>query len=179
MHIGAQVDPISGWNYYSKTLIDELSIYSRALGAAEIQAIYQADSAGKCPPGVAPAIIAQPASQSVLAGSNATFTVTAAGAPPLSYQWRFNGTNIAGATATALILANVQPAQAGSYSVRVTNTFGSVISSNAVLAVIPAWTNVRRRQRVWSVGGGAKATRWTKLEATAGRWRATPPTARA
>ncbi len=141
LHIGAQVDPISGWNYYSKTLIDELSIYSRALGAAEIQAIYQAGSLGKCPLGLAPAIIAQPVSQSVLAGSNATFTVTAAGAPPLSYQWRFNGTNIAGATATALILANVQPAQAGSYSVRVTNTFGSVISSNAALTVIPASTN--------------------------------------
>ena len=51
-------------------MIDEPAIYNRALSAAEIQAIYNAGSAGKCPPGVAPTIIAQPASQTVLAGSN-------------------------------------------------------------------------------------------------------------
>jgi hypothetical protein len=50
LHIGAQVDPISGWNYYSKALVDEVSIYSRALAVAEIQAIYNAGSAGKCVP---------------------------------------------------------------------------------------------------------------------------------
>ena len=50
LHIGAQVDPISGWNYYSKAIVDELSIYNRALTAAEIQAIYNAGSSGKCVP---------------------------------------------------------------------------------------------------------------------------------
>jgi hypothetical protein len=48
LYIGAQVDPASGWFYYSGALVDELSIYSRALTAAEIQAIYSAGSAGKC-----------------------------------------------------------------------------------------------------------------------------------
>ncbi len=52
-----------------------------------------------------------------------------------SYQWLFNGTNIAGATGTSLSLSNVQPAQAGIYAARVSNAFGSVMSSNAVLTV--------------------------------------------
>ena len=47
LHIGAQVDPLSGWSIYSKAIVDELSIYNRALSAAEIQTIYTAGSAGK------------------------------------------------------------------------------------------------------------------------------------
>jgi hypothetical protein len=116
--------------------MDEISLYSRALSASEIQAIYIAGSAGKCPLGVAPSIITQPAGLAVNAGATAAFSVTAAGTTPLSYQWRYNGTNIAGATGTALTLSNVQSAQAGSYAMRVTNTFGSVVSSNALLTVI-------------------------------------------
>ena len=46
-----------------------------------------------------------------------------------------NPVNLAGATNELLILTNVQPAQAGAYSVRVSNPYGSVVSSNAVLAV--------------------------------------------
>ena len=87
-------------------MIDELAIYNRALSAAEIQAIYNAGSAGKCAVGVAPSITAQPASQTVLAGSTATFSVTAAGTAPLSYQWQFSGTNLAGATGS---LAYAEP----------------------------------------------------------------------
>ena len=137
LHIGAQIDPQTGWYYYSSTMIDEPAIYSRALSASEIQAIYQAGSAGKCTTGAAPTIIVPPASQAVAAGSSATFTATAAGTSPLSYQWRFSGTNIAGATGTSLTLSNVQPAQAGSYAVLVTNAFGSITSSSALLTVNP------------------------------------------
>ena len=133
LHIGAQVDPISGWYYYSKAIVDELSIYNRALSAAEVQAIYLADVSGKCQE--PPTILTQPASQLVNETSNVTFTVTAAGTPQLQYQWRLNGTNLAGATSTSLTVANVQASQAGSYSVRVTNAFGAVVSSNAVLLV--------------------------------------------
>ena len=45
LHIGAQLDPQTGWFYYSSTLIDELAIYNRALSASEIQAIYNAPAA--------------------------------------------------------------------------------------------------------------------------------------
>src|SRR6185369_7618598 len=70
----------------------------------------------------APTITTQPASQTVTAGSNATFSVVASGTAPLTYQWLFNGTNISGATNSSLTLTNVQSANAGSYTVTVTNS---------------------------------------------------------
>ena len=63
--------------------------------------------------------------------------VTATGSPLLTYQWSFNGTNITGATDTTLTLTNVQLSQAGSYTVLVTNAYGSALSTNAVLTVNP------------------------------------------
>jgi len=59
-------------------------------------------------------------------------------APALNYQWQFNSTNVAGATASSLILTNVQPGQAGDYLVIVSNALGAVTSSNAVLVVVPS-----------------------------------------
>ena len=87
------------------------------------------------PPGT-PAITNQPQSLMVTLGSTATFSVTASGTGPLSYQWRFNGTNLAGATGSSLTLSNVQPAQTGLYSVVLSNAVGMVTSSNAVLTVL-------------------------------------------
>ena len=51
LHIGAQIDPRTGWSYYSSTLIDELAIFNRALSASEIQAIFAAGQDGKRKPG--------------------------------------------------------------------------------------------------------------------------------
>jgi hypothetical protein len=121
--------------------LDEVSIYNRALSAAEVQAIYKAGGAGKCTEPTSPFISSQPANQTVSLGGTATFTVVAGGKAPLSYQWRVSGTNIAGATGSALTFSNVQSAQAGSYSVRVTNAFGSILSSNATLTVTQAAPN--------------------------------------
>src|ERR1019366_5577253 len=85
--------------------------------------------------GSPPAILVQPASQTVAVGGNASFTVTATGAPPLSYQWSVNGTNLPAATNSLLLLTNVQPAEAGNYAVSVANAFGSLLSSNASLTL--------------------------------------------
>jgi len=82
-----------------------------------------------------PAITTQPQSQIVVQGSNVTFNVTAVGFSPLSYQWKFNGTNMPAATNTSLTLTNVNTNNAGNYTVVITNLYGSVTSSNAVLAV--------------------------------------------
>ncbi|MEI6395987.1 MAG: immunoglobulin domain-containing protein, partial [Verrucomicrobiota bacterium] len=88
-----------------------------------------------------PEITAQPMSQSILAGSTATLSVSAIGTPPLSYQWRLNEIALPEATNQTLMLANVQPAQAGSYSVSVSNLYGSALSQNAWLEVksLAAW----------------------------------------
>jgi hypothetical protein len=133
LYIGAQVDPNSGWYYFSKALVDEVSIYNRALSAAEIQATYNAQGNGKCHE--PPSILTQPASLLANETSDVTFTVAAAGTAPLSYQWCLNGTNLPGATISSLALTRISTVQAGLYSVRITNLFGAVISSNAVLTV--------------------------------------------
>ena len=80
-----------------------------------------------------PRITAQPQNRSVTVGDGVTFSVTVLGASPLNYQWRFNGTNIDGATGPTLTLTNTAHAQAGFYSVIVSNDFGTVTSSRAQL----------------------------------------------
>ncbi len=83
-----------------------------------------------------PALIEQPSSVSLLSGEDATFSVTVFGAAPLSYQWYLNETNlIAGVNSSTLTVSNAQTADAGSYQVVVSNSFGLVTSSLATLAV--------------------------------------------
>lgn len=82
-----------------------------------------------------PVVLVQPTSQSCQIGSNTVFGVTADGALPLSYQWYFNGQNLVGQMASSLTVINAQLTNSGSYSVIVTNTYGSVTSSVAVLSV--------------------------------------------
>jgi hypothetical protein len=82
------------------------------------------------------AITAQPQSLTVAPGGTAVFSVTASGNPPLTYQWLFNGSNIAGATASVYSNTNVQLADAGQYGVVVSNPSGSVSSLNATLDVV-------------------------------------------
>ena len=91
---------------------------------------------------VAPGIVSQPTNQTTVAGSTATFQVSASGTAPLSYQWLFNGVNLSGATDTSLTLSNVQPSQAGGYSALVSNSAGSVTSAVAQLTVLvpPSFT---------------------------------------
>src|SRR2546422_2517563 len=83
-----------------------------------------------------PVITGQP--QSAIAGvsSNASFTVTASGLAPLSYQWVKDGTPLSGATDTSYNLSNIQIANQGAYWVVVTNTHGSVTSDVATLTVL-------------------------------------------
>jgi hypothetical protein len=82
-----------------------------------------------------PEIVEQPAGRTNDLGTSATFQVLAYGADPLTYQWRLYGTNLLGATNSSYTITNVQPEHAGTYSVVVTNTYGSITSSNATLKV--------------------------------------------
>jgi len=82
-----------------------------------------------------PFIVTQPTNQSVPMGGTALFTVAATGAPTLNYQWQFNGTNMPGATNSALPFVNVQPSNAGPYQVVLSNVYESVTSSVVTLDV--------------------------------------------
>ncbi len=86
-------------------------------------------------------ILMQPMMQHATAGATVTFSVRADGQPPLSYQWLFNGTPLEGATDASLILANVQPANDGGYSVIVANNSASGVSAAASLAVLADGAN--------------------------------------
>lgn len=83
-----------------------------------------------------PSISTQPQNVTVTVGNAAAFSVTAAGANPLAYQWRFNGTNIANATNVSYSIASAQLTNAGNYAVVVTNISGSITSSTATLTVL-------------------------------------------
>jgi hypothetical protein len=86
--------------------------------------------------GVAPLrIVRQPSSVTANVTGIATFTALAQGTDPITYQWRFNGTNIVGATNHTLSLTNLTVGQAGEYDAVITNPAGSVTTEKAILSV--------------------------------------------
>ena len=88
---------------------------------------------------VAPSITVQPSDQSIAAGHTATYSVTATGTAPLSYQWQKNGTAVAGATSASYTTPAETTADSGaSFAVVVSNSAGSVTSRGAKLNVAAA-----------------------------------------
>jgi len=92
---------------------------------------------GAAPAGAAPSITAQPADQTVIIGRTATFTVTAAGTAPLTFQWQKGGAPIAGATASSYTSpAAAQTDDGSTFLVVVSNAVGSMTSAAAKLKVV-------------------------------------------
>ena len=82
-----------------------------------------------------PRLLIPPRSQTNVAGTAATFSVVVLGSSPMDAQWRKNGTNLVGVTGTQFLLSNVQPGDAGDYSVVLANPYGSITSAVATLTV--------------------------------------------
>jgi hypothetical protein len=89
-------------------------------------------------PPAGPSIVGQPSNQIVTVAGTAIFTVQVAGTPPFTYQWAFDGTNLAKATNATLTLTNVTTNQSGLYTVTVSDPYGMAVSSPALLTVLPA-----------------------------------------
>jgi hypothetical protein len=83
----------------------------------------------------APSIAVQPQGAALPMGSDVGFIVFKTGTAPTTYQWRLNGTNLPGANTSSLSLTNVQVSNAGNYSVVLSNSAGTLASSNAFLSV--------------------------------------------
>ena len=91
-------------------------------------------------PPMPPVITRDPESQTVFAGTNVLFSVEVTGHPLPRFQWRFNGTNIAGATRSNYAIPYVLPTHAGGYSVIASNSSGVATSTVATLTVnLPSW----------------------------------------
>lgn len=133
LSIGARQSSNNGGTNYDAQFygsIDDVAIYNKALSAAQVQAHYLQW-------GVAPQITqVQPASLVTNETANVSFTVTAYGTPPFSYQWTDNNNNpIAWGTNATLLLTNVQTSQSGTYTVNVMNLYGGPVSATVNLAV--------------------------------------------
>lgn len=92
-----------------------------------------------------PGITRQPGDQFAVLGTAPAFRCVATGTGPLSYQWTFNGTNLAGATTNSLVVGSATYANQGDYRLRVTSPYGSATSTVARLTITeagtPLWTN--------------------------------------
>lgn len=134
--IGALPFATQSYTWPMPALIDEVALYNRALSESEVRSIYESDFIGKCL--VAPEITVQPLSQPAPQGEDVQFSVSVLGSRPLKFQWRFNGTNILGATNSNLVLEKVRDANTGFYSVAVSNAVGGIVSASAQLKLLPA-----------------------------------------
>jgi len=101
------------------------------LDFAEVQVI---------PPSVGFCIVQSPASVSVVTNDPASFHVGVQGAGPFAYQWKHAGTNLPGATSSALFIPSAGIAQAGTYTVQVTSPSRTHTSDAAVLSLVPPAT---------------------------------------
>lgn len=87
---------------------------------------------------VPPIITNQPVGQTVPAGINVIFSIGVVGAAPFAYQWISNSVAVPGATNASFTLTNASPFDSATYSLLITNNYGSALSSNALLTVLPA-----------------------------------------
>jgi aryl-phospho-beta-D-glucosidase BglC (GH1 family) len=116
-------------------------LFDRTTGALIDPDNVAALTGAAAPVAVAPAITAQPSSQTTAAGNSVSFSVSATGTAPLSYQWYKETAAVAGATSDSYTLASPSSQDAGSYSVTISNSAGSVTSNPAALTVISPPSN--------------------------------------
>jgi len=134
LSIGARQSANNGntnYDYQWYGPIDDVACYNKALSAAQVAAHYYAE-------GIAPLItgLTPSSNWTTNQGANPTFTVSVAGTAPLTYQWvDNNGNTITWATNSTLTLTNVQPSQAGNYTVNVSNPYGGPVSTNLNLTI--------------------------------------------
>ena len=122
---------VAAWgdNTYGQTTVSSSSVGFLTLAAGGYHSLALKSDGS-------PFILRQPQSQLAPLTSRATFSVSAIGTQPLSYQWQHEGTNITGAVGATFTLFNLKLTDSGFYAVRITNSRGSVTSLPATLIVV-------------------------------------------
>jgi len=120
--------------------MDEFALYNRALSSNEVRLIYLAGSQGKCPPEIPPSVISTPQELIVPLGSPLRLAAELRGSKPLSVWWLLNGTNLTTEpTGAEYSISAATFADAGAYSVIVSNAFGVVtgVVANVTVQIMP------------------------------------------
>jgi pectate lyase len=131
--------PSSNWPAISTNSFDAVGHFDSTNPVAPglRQQFFRLLVGGTLPPSsTAPGITNQPQSLTVAVGASANFLVGAGGTAPLTYFWSFNTNTPVGGNSSTLSLPNVQPSDAGSYRVVVSNSVGTATSSVATLTVL-------------------------------------------
>ena len=113
-------------------MIDEVAIFNRSLSAGELYTAYSS-AVGGVPPQIFADVAAPP--EVPFVGDALNLAVDAGGTPSLSYQWRRNTVAISGANSNVFAIPSLKSGNAGSYDVVITNLYGKVISSAAVITI--------------------------------------------
>lgn len=135
---GTSISGATSANYTTpaETTSDNGALFSVVLSNSAGSVTSNSASLTVNPDPVAPSITSQPASQTITAGQTATFSVSASGTAPLSYQWEKNGTAISGATSSSYTTPAETTSDSGKlFSVVVSNSAGTATSNSAALTV--------------------------------------------
>jgi hypothetical protein len=158
--IGSRQSGTSAYDYNFNGTIDEVDIYAKALSGTQVANHYNAQYLWANFP---PVIGQQPQPLLTLypvQNLNTNLSVLVGGDPSFTYQWSQNGSPIPGANSSSLAFNGVQASDAGTYTCAITNNFGHVISSSAVIAILP--TNLY----VTTVLGDSPISLWRLDEAS-------------
>ena len=121
-------------NFFDGSM-DQVLIWNRSLNSEEVVAVFnnELDFVAS----EAPTIAESPSAQTLYAGSTISLSVTATGARPFRYLWHKDGDPVRSATESTYAIGNVTAADAGNYTVRVSNAAGEVFSDAATATVLP------------------------------------------
>jgi hypothetical protein len=121
--------PRRRWYFHHESGSEFRPEYGETAGFADAELLFV--DATNAPP----EILQHPADVEVVLGAEARFSVASYGGEPLSYQWRLNGTNLAGATERLLVITNAGYQHQGDYTVVVSNAFGMAVGGPARLTI--------------------------------------------
>ncbi len=134
------------WNSEQYSARDSVGLYAKFVPPTVANSkVYLATFSGRLNvygllPAGRPLIYQLPQPTARYAGDHVTLAVASGGSSPLTFQWKLNGTNISGATASTYTLGNAQFANAGTYTCSISNSFGVTNTPGALLTIVPTPT---------------------------------------